>query len=242
MSCRWVFNLKCKPDESLSRHKARLLARGYTQTYGIDYQATFAPVAKLNTIRILISLAVNFDRPLREYDIKKAFLHGDLKEDIYINIPPGYGDPTIKGKVCKLKKALYGLKQSPRAWFGHFSQTMKTLSYKQCNGEHTLFFKRSSEKLLTLLIVYVDDIIITGNDLKEIQGLESHLDQNFQVKRLGSLKYFCQIDEQRGGKEKESAPTKGRCLREKSYTPGYTLLSLRGRRAFSRLFLFLLPL
>ena len=111
-----------------------------------------------------------------------------------MNIPPGYGDPTTKGKVCKLKKTLYGLKQSPRAWFGRFSQTMKTLGYKQCNGEHTLFFKRSSQELLTLLIVYVDDIIITGNDLKEIQGLKGHLDQNFQVKILGSLKYFLGIE------------------------------------------------
>ena len=135
MSCRWVFNLKCKSDGSLDRHKARLVARGYTQTYGIDYQETFALVAKLNTIRILISLAVNFDWPLRQYDIKNAFLHGDLKEDIYMNIPPGYRDSTMKGKVCKLKKALYGLKQSPRAWFGRFSQTMKALNFKQCNDD-----------------------------------------------------------------------------------------------------------
>ena len=187
VGCRWVFSLKCKSDGSLDRHKARLVAQGYTQTYGIDYQETFAPVAKLNTIRILISLAVNLDWPLRQYDIKNAFLHGDLKEEIYMSIPPRYGDSTIKGKVCKLKKALYGLKQSPRAWFGRFSQTMKALNFKQCNGEHTLFFKRSSEVLLTLLIVYVDDIVVTGNDLREIQGLERHLDQHFQVKRLGSL-------------------------------------------------------
>ena len=100
----------------------------------------------------------------------------------------------MKGKVCKLKKSLYGLKQSPRAWFGRFSETMKTLNYKQSNGEHTLFFKRSSENLLTLLIVYVDDIIITGNDLTEIQGLEGQLDQQFQVKKLGSLKYFLGIE------------------------------------------------
>ena len=86
MSCRWVFNLKCMPDGSLERHKARLVARGYTQTYGIDYQETFAPVAKLNNIQILITLAVNFDRPLRQYDIKNAFLHGDFKEDIYMDM------------------------------------------------------------------------------------------------------------------------------------------------------------
>ena len=201
VGCRWVFSLKCKSDGSLDRHKARLVAQGYTQTYGIDYQETFAPVAKLNTIRILISLAVNFDWPLRQYDIKNAFLHGDLKEEIYMNILPGYGDSTMKGKVCKLKKALYGLKQSPRAWFGRFSQAMKALDFKQCNGEHTLFFKRSSEVLLTLLIVYVDDIVITGNDLAEIQSLERHLDQNFQVKRLGSLKYFLGIEFTRLGDE-----------------------------------------
>ena len=105
-----MFTLKCKPDGRLERHKARLVARRYTQTYGIDYLETFAPVAKLNTIRILISLAVNFDWPLRQYDIKNAFLHGDLKEDIYMNIPPGYEDNKMKGKVCKLKKSLYGLK------------------------------------------------------------------------------------------------------------------------------------
>ena len=100
-----------------------------------------------------------------------------------MNIPPGYGDSTTKGKVCKLKKALYGLKQSPRAWFGRFTQTMKTLGYKQCNEERTLFFKRSSHVLLTLLIVYVDDIIIVGKDLEKIQGLEGHLDQTFQVSK-----------------------------------------------------------
>ena len=144
VSCRWVFTLKCKADGSIDRHKARLVARGYTQTYGIDYQETFAPVAKLNTIRILISLAINFDWPLQQYDIKNAFLNGDLKEDIYMTIPPGYGDSTTKGKVCKLQEALYGLKQSPRAWFGRFTQTMKTLGYKQYNGEHTLLFKWSS--------------------------------------------------------------------------------------------------
>ena len=111
-----------------------------------------------------------------------------------MTIPPGYGDSTTKGKVCKLQNALYGLKQSPKAWFGRFTQTMKTLGYKQCNGEHTLFFKRSSPALLTLLIVYVDDIIITSNDSTEIQGLEEQLDQNFQVKRLGPLKYFLGIE------------------------------------------------
>ena len=121
VGCKWVYTLKYKSDGSLDRYKARLVARGYTQTYGIDYQETFAPVTRINIIRILISLVVNLDWPLYQYDIKNAFLHGDLNEEIYMNIPPGYEGKMNEGKVRKLKKALYGLKQSPRAWFGRFT-------------------------------------------------------------------------------------------------------------------------
>ena len=120
----------------------------------------------------MISLAINLDWPLLQYDIKNVFLNGDLKEEIYMDIPPGYDNPTSTRKVCRLKKALYGLKQSSRA----------------CNAEHTLFSKCSSPILLTLLVVYVDDIIITGSDLKEIKELEQCLAQTFQVKQLGPLK------------------------------------------------------
>ena len=194
VGCKWVYTLKYKSDGSLDRYKARLVARGYTQTYGIDYQETFAPVARINTNKILISLAVNLDWPLYRYDIKNAFLHGELNEEIYMNIPPGYEGKMNEGKVCKLKKALYGLKQSPRAWFGRFTQAMKELGYKQCNGEHTLFFKTAPQKKITILIVYVDDIIISGNNLEEIRNLEIHLNRNFQVKQLGSLQYFLGIE------------------------------------------------
>ena len=194
VSCQWVYTLKCKSDGSLNRYKARLVARGYTQTFGIDYIKTFAPVAKINTIRILISLAVNFDWPLNQYDIKNAFLNGELKEEIFMEIPPEIGGSMYEGKVCKLKKALYGLKQSPRAWFGRFTQAMKILGYQQCNGEHTLFFKHTFPNLLTILIVYVDDILITGNNLEEIKCLERHLHKNFQVKQIGPLKYFLGIE------------------------------------------------
>ena len=186
VGCRWVYTLKCKADGSLERYKARLVAQGYTQTHGIDYQDTFAPVAKMNTIRIIISLAVNLDWPLNQYDIKNAFLHGDLKEEIYMQLPPGYEGNQNEGKVCKLRKALYGLKQSPRAWFGRFTQAMRSVGYKQSNGDHTLFFKHQMG-LITILLVYVDDIIITGNNFAEIKRLEDHLASNFQIKHLGHL-------------------------------------------------------
>ena len=107
IGCRWVFNIKYNLDGNLERYKARLVAKGYTQSYGIDHTDTFAPVAKLNTIRILISLAINLDWELHQYDIKNAFLNGKLEEEIYIQIPPGYENYRNKGKVCRLKRALY---------------------------------------------------------------------------------------------------------------------------------------
>lgn len=93
-------------------------------TYGVDYQETFLPVAKLNTVRVLLSLAANLDWPLHQFDVKNAFLHGDLEEEVYMDTPPGY-TASSKEVVCKLQRALYGLKQSPRAWFGRFSLAMK---------------------------------------------------------------------------------------------------------------------
>ncbi|CAL9011599.1 unnamed protein product [Prunus brigantina] len=142
------------PDGSIDRYKARLVAKGYTQTYGVDYLETFAPVAKLNTVRVLLSLAANRDWPLLQFDVKNAFLHGDLKEEIYMDLPPGIPVTSKEGVVCKLRKSLYGLKQSPRAWFGRFAASMKKFGYVQSNSDHTLFLKRHKGKLTALIIYY----------------------------------------------------------------------------------------
>ena len=106
------------------------MEKGYTQTYGIDYQDTFLPVAKLNIVRVLISLAANLNWPLHQFDVKNAFLHGGLEEEVYMDIPPGYSMTTGTNEVCKLQRALYGLKQSPRAWFGRFSLAMKKYGFQ----------------------------------------------------------------------------------------------------------------
>ncbi|KAL6331545.1 hypothetical protein AAG906_011485 [Vitis piasezkii] len=103
VGCKWIFTIKYKADGSVERFKARLVARGFTQSYGIDYQETFAPVAKLNTIRILLSLAVNQDWCLQQLDIKNAFLNGDLEEEVYMEIPPGFEESMAKNQVCKLQ-------------------------------------------------------------------------------------------------------------------------------------------
>ncbi|BBG94371.1 ABC-2 type transporter family protein [Prunus dulcis] len=192
IGCRWVFTIKHNADGSIERYKARLVAKGYTQTYGIDYEETFAPVAKLNTVRVLLSLAANLDWPLHQFDVKNAFLHGELTEEVYMDIPPGY-NTTQTGIVCRLRKALYGLKQSPRAWFGRFTMAMKNNGFKQCNSDHTLFLKHRKGKV-TALIIYVDDMIITGNDKQEISQLQDYLATEFEMKDLGGLKYFLGIE------------------------------------------------
>ncbi|KAM2863705.1 hypothetical protein FF1_022443 [Malus domestica] len=192
VGCRWVFTIKYKADGSVDIYKVRLVAKGYTQTYGIDYQETFSPVAKMNTVRVLISLAANLNWPLKQFDVKNAFLHGYLEEEVYMDFPPGYNAGGKTG-VCRLRKSLYGLKQSPRAWFGRFTQVMRRFGYYQSHSDHTLFVKRRSGKV-TALIIYVDDMIITGDDSEEMMKLEQNLAAKFKMKNLGDLKYFLGVE------------------------------------------------
>ncbi|KAJ9675533.1 hypothetical protein PVL29_024456 [Vitis rotundifolia] len=200
VGCKWIFTIKYKADGSVERFKARLVARGFTQSYGIDYQETFAPVAKMNTIRILLSLAVNQDWCLQQLDIKNAFLNGNLEEEVYMEIPPGFEGSMAKNQVCKLQKSLYGLKQSPRAWFDRFTKAVLKLGYKQGQADHTLFVKKSHAGKMAILIVYVDDIILSGNDMEELQNLKKYLSEEFEVKDLGNLKYFLGMEVARSRK------------------------------------------
>jgi len=193
VGCKWVFSLKYKSDGTLDRYKARLVAKGYTQTYGVDYEETFAPVAKINTVRIILLLAAYFGWELQQFDVKNAFLHGNLEEEIYMEIPPGFESTKGGNKVCRLKKVLYGLKQSPRAWFGRLTR-YDLHGYRQSQGDHTLFIKHSQEGNLTLLLVYVDDMIVAGDDGHEKQILKEKLAAQFEMKDLGKLKYFLGIE------------------------------------------------
>ena len=113
VGCKWVFTVKQSPEGRIERYKTRLVAKGYSQTYGIDYDETFAPVAKMSTVQTLVSLAANEGWKLHQLDVKNAFLHGDLVEEVYMEVPQRFGTKQTVGKVCRLKKSLYGLKQSP---------------------------------------------------------------------------------------------------------------------------------
>ena len=190
VGCKWVFSIKSKADGSVERYKARLVAKGFTQTYGIDYQETFAPVAKINSIRVLLSLIVNSNWPLHQLDVKNAFLNGDLEEEVYMSSPPGFEERCGNGRVCRLKKSLYGLKQSPRAWFERFGKVIKRYAYIQSQADHTMFYKHSNDGKIAILIVYVDDIVLTGDDCDELAKLKKKLAEEFEIKDLGALKYF----------------------------------------------------
>ena len=200
VGCKWLFTIKHKADGSIERLKACLVAKGFTQSYEIDYQETFAPVAKLNTIRVLLSLAANQDWPLHQLDIKNAFLNGDLEEEVYMEIPPGLETSSNVNRVCRLKKSLYGLKQSPRAWFNRFTKTVAQYGYSQCQADLTLFVKTSPEKEIAILIVYVDDIILTRDYEEELVRLKKLLAKEFEIKDLRYLKYFLGMEVARSRK------------------------------------------
>ena len=140
-----------------------MVAKGYTNSYGIEYQETFAPVAKLNTIRVLLSLVVKHDWALYQLDVKNAFLNGDLEEEVFMDILSGLETKETINKVCKLRKSLHGLKQSPQAWFDYFTKAVKRYGYTQCQSDHTLFVKHSPGAQIDIIIMYVDNIIFIGD-------------------------------------------------------------------------------
>ena len=193
IGCKWVFTVKVNPDGSMARLKARLVAKGYAQTYGVDYSETFSPVAKLSFVYLFISLAATYSWALHKLDIKNAFLCGDLHEEVYMEQPPGFVAQGEFGKVCKLRKSLYGLKQSPCAWFGRFSTVVTEFGLRRSSYDHSVFFTSSTSGCI-LLVVYVDDIVITRSDEAGISKLKAFLGTHFQTKDLGPLKYFLGIE------------------------------------------------
>ena len=165
-----------------------MVALNNKQEYGLDYKETFAPVVKMTTVRTILVIASCKSWPLHQMDVKNAFLNGDLKEEIYMKLPTGMS-MTASHEVCKLRHSLYGLKQAPRAWFEKFRSTLLTFSFTQSQYDSLLFFHKTITGMVFLL-VYVDDIIITGNDSGLISKLQNMLHSTFQMKDLGHLTFF----------------------------------------------------
>ncbi|RVX04589.1 Retrovirus-related Pol polyprotein from transposon RE1 [Vitis vinifera] len=190
---KWVFKTKLKEDGTIDRYKARLVARGFSQIPGLDFGETFSPVIKHTTIRMIFSLAVTLGWKMRQLDVKNAFLHGFLKEEVFMEQPPGFINEDLPNHVCKLNRSLYGLKQAPRAWFDRLSQCLLHLGFCCGKADSSLFILRKGQSIV-LLLIYVDDIIVTGNDNNIISDLINTLSSEFSLKDLGSLHYFLGLE------------------------------------------------
>ncbi|KAI5316235.1 hypothetical protein L3X38_045411 [Prunus dulcis] len=191
---KWVFKTKLNEKGEVDKYKARLVAKGYCQQYGIDYAEVFAPVARLDTIRIVISLAAQKNWVIYQLDVKSAFLHGEISEEVFVDQPPGYEQKGHETKVYRVKKALYGLEQAPRAWYSRIESYFIKEGFNKCPYEHTLFIKTAERGKILIVCLYVDDLIYTGNDATMFEQFKKSMMVEFDMTDLGKMRYFLGIE------------------------------------------------
>lgn len=189
ISIKWVYKVKTLANGSLDKLKARLVARGFEQFVGIDFNVTFSPVLKASTIRLFFSIAATRNWNVQQLDVNNAFLNGDLEDTIYMAQPVGFVDSKCPTHVCKLQKSLYRLKHAPRAWYNKLSNCLGDLGFKRSISDFSLFHKTVNGSLL-IILVYVDDILFSGDYSAEVQHLISLLQSSFKLKCMGEVSYF----------------------------------------------------
>ena len=189
---KWVFKTKRLADGSVERLKARLVAKGFTQQQGIDYNETFAPVAKFSSIRALLALAALWDLEVHQMDVKTAFLNGDLEETIYMRQPEGFVQPGKAHMVCKLQKALYGLKQAGRAWYEKIDVALLDYHFMRLESDHCIYVFQSPSVMM-FVVLYVDDLVIFSNNLSSLKDFKKHLATLFEMTDLGEAHYVLGI-------------------------------------------------
>ncbi|KAL0552269.1 hypothetical protein IC582_011377 [Cucumis melo] len=182
---KWVYKIKRNNDDQVERYRARLVVKGYAKKEGIDFNEIFSPVVRLTTIRIVLEMCATFDLHLEKLDVKTAFLHGDLEEEIYMLQPEGFEAKGKENLVCRLNKSLYGLKQASRCWYKRFDSFIVSLKYNRLNADPCAYFKRFGEKDFIVLLLYVDDMLVAGPNKDHIEELKAHLPRKFEMKDLG---------------------------------------------------------
>jgi transposase InsO family protein len=188
---RWVYSHKYDENGQIARHKARLVAQGFSQIEGLDYTDTFAPVAKYDTVRALLSMVAKFDLELDQMDVKTAFLNGQLDEEIYMRQPPGFEDPEHPDWVWKLLKAIYGLKQAGRQWNKTLDDFLRKegFNFVRSEADYSLYVLRKGDKTIWLL-VYVDDMLLASNCRGFLDGFKLEMSKHFEMKDLGEARHF----------------------------------------------------
>ena len=201
IGCKWVLRIKKGVDGSVEKFKARLVAKGYAQKEGLDFNETFAPVAKMTSIRTLLALAAQYGLEVHQMDVKTAFLNGDLEEEIYMEQPEGF---VVSGKeklVCKLQRSLYGLKQAPRAWYQRLDDYFLKEGFERTSTDHSVYVKRND--LVTMIVaIWVDDLVLVCKDLAVLLQFKSSIAKVFEMKDLGEVAHLLgiQVVRDRGAK------------------------------------------
>lgn len=194
IGCKWLFTMKYNQTNQTYRYKARLVAQGFSQKFGVDYNQVFAPVAKQCTLRILLSIASHENLHTRHLDVKTAFLYGRLTETIYMKQPPGFEVDGKENDVCLLQRSLYGLKQAPRSWNDRINQTLVELNFERNKADPCLYHQKFTNGDECFLLIYVDDIFITSNSIKRIQEFKTEITRTFEIHDLGEVRCYLGIE------------------------------------------------
>lgn len=193
MSCKWIFKIKRKSNESIERYEARLAIKGYNQQERIDHTDTFNPIIKHTTIHIVLSLVVLRGQPVKQLNVNNVFLHGQLDEEIYMHQPPSFVDDQFSNYVCLFKKSIYGLKQAPCAWFHHLNSYLIEIGFTGSKMDTPLFIYHKEGATIYLLISD-DNILITSKKPNTILSFISKHRSKFAIKDLGPLHYFLGVE------------------------------------------------
>ena len=185
---KWVFKVKVGADGEVERFKARLVAQGFSQQFGLDYDETFCPVVRFESIRTVIALAMQNGLRLHQMDVTTAFLNGELKEEVYMKQPEGFIAEDEKRLVCKLKRSIYGLKQSPRCWNSVLDEHLKKMGFVQTASDPCLYVKSEGE--MFIIAVYVDDLLLAVKSEQLLAEAKRSLAGQFKMKDMGKLEYF----------------------------------------------------
>ncbi|GJW61925.1 zinc finger, CCHC-type containing protein [Tanacetum coccineum] len=184
LGCKWIFKRKLKVDETVEKFKARLVIQGFKQKSGIEYFDTYAPVAHISTIRMLIAMALIHNLVIHQMDVKTAFLNGDLDEEVYMNQPQGFIMPGNENKVCKLIKSLYGLKQAPKQWHQKFDEVVLSNGYSLNQANKCVYSKLDESCKGVIICLYVDDMLIFGTDQVQVDLTKEFLSSRFSMKDM----------------------------------------------------------
>ena len=180
-------------DNNVIWYKAQLVAKGYAQTHGIDYKETFSPVAKVTTIQTVIALAATKEWHLHQMDVKSSFLQGESDEEVYMVQPPGFKSRKHPQSVSRFKEPMYNLKQASRAWYSKITQYLHQIGFKMSKFDNSLYIQSDTGGQVFILI-YVDDLIIGGEHLADIDHIKKLLSNRFELKDMQELHYFLGIN------------------------------------------------